>query len=283
MPEGDTIFRAARTLHRALATRTVTAFESVYPALTRVDVDTPLAGRQVAAVQARGKHLLIEFTGDLILRTHMRMHGSWHLYRPGERWQRPRRDMRIVVSTAAFVAVGFNIPEAEFVDAAGLARHRQLAALGPDLLAAAFDRAEASRRLRARPDDTIADVLLNQRVLAGIGNVFKSEILFMARVHPRTRVRDITADAVERILAIAAQQLRANVGARDRTLAPAAGRRTTGSLHPSKGLWVYGRAGEPCRICGTAVRLEKDGADARLTYWCDCCQPGVSRTRPAVG
>jgi len=279
MPEGDTIFRAARTLHRALATRLVTEFESVYPALTRVDVDTPLAGRQVESVGARGKHLLMVFTGDLILRTHMRMHGSWHLYRPGERWRRPGREMRIVLSTDVFLAVGFNIPDAEFLDHAGLARHRQLDALGPDLLDPQFDWWEARRRLRAHPDEAIADVLLNQRVVAGIGNVFKSEILFAAGVHPLTHVRALSDETLERILTIAVKQLRANVTPRDRTLAPAAGRRTTGSLHPSQGLWVYDRAGEPCRACGTPITLEKAGLDARLTYWCGQCQG----TRQGVG
>lgn len=272
MPEGDTIFRAARTLHRALATRIVTGFESVYPALTRVDVDTPLRGRQFESVSARGKHLLMAFSGDLVLRTHMRMHGSWHLYRPGEGWQRPRGDMRIVLSTDAFIAVGFSIPDAEFLDRGALVRQRQLAALGPDLLDPGFDRAEAVRRVRAHPDESIADVLLNQRVVAGIGNVFKSEILFAARIHPLAHVRDLADARIDRVLTIAVTQLRTNVTPRERTLAPAPGRRTTGSLHPAKGLWVYGRAGEPCRRCGTPITLQKDGRDARLTYWCAKCQ-----------
>ena len=135
MPEGDTIFRAARTLHRALAGSPVTRFESAFPALNRIDDDRPLAGRTIESVAARGKHLLMTFSGDLVLRTHMRMHGSWHIYRSGERWQRPARDMRIVVETARFVAVGFNVPVAEFLSGRELSRHPQLGALGPDLLA----------------------------------------------------------------------------------------------------------------------------------------------------
>ena len=117
MPEGDTIFRAAATLNRALQGQVVTRFVSVYPALTRVDSDTPIAGRTVDGVESRGKHLLMRFSGDLILRTHMRMSGSWHIYRPGERWQRPRADMRIVVATAAYEAVAFTVPVAEFYTA----------------------------------------------------------------------------------------------------------------------------------------------------------------------
>ncbi|MEO8137103.1 MAG: DNA-formamidopyrimidine glycosylase family protein, partial [Betaproteobacteria bacterium] len=113
MPEGDSIFRTAQTLHRALAGQLITRFESAYPALTRGDYDRPLKGRVVEAVVSRGKHVLMTFSGDLVLHTHMRMHGSWHIYRPGERWRRPRRDMRVLVETERYVAVGFNVPVAE--------------------------------------------------------------------------------------------------------------------------------------------------------------------------
>src|SRR5262245_40764576 len=133
MPEGDTIFRAARTLHRVLAGKTVERFESVYPALNRVDADRPLAGRTVESVASRGKHLLMTFSGSLVLHTHMRMNGSWHVYRPGGRWQRPAREMRVLVATSDVVAVGFNIPIAELLSTADLARHRQLGRLGPDV------------------------------------------------------------------------------------------------------------------------------------------------------
>src|SRR5579872_463662 len=184
MPEGDTIFRAAAAMHRALAGKIVTRFESVYPALTRVADDRPIVGRTIDAVSARGKHLLVTFSGDLILRTHMRMHGSWHLYRPGVRWQRPARDMRVLVATADVVAVGFNVPVAEFLTPRDLARHRQLQSLGPDLLRDPFDAEDAVRRMRARDREPIADVLLRQQVMAGIGNEFKSEILFLAGIHP---------------------------------------------------------------------------------------------------
>lgn len=274
MPEGDTIFRAAETLNRALTGCVVTAFESVYPALTRVDAQRPIAGRRVESVTARGKHLLMAFSGDLMLRTHMRMHGSWHLYRHGERWYRPRRDMRIVVATDRFLAVAFLVPDAEFLRARDLERHVRLTALGPDLLDPAFDTAEALRRLRAHHDEPIADVVLNQRVIAGIGNVFKSEVLFAARIHPQALVRSLSEDQLTTLLREARKQLLTNVTPRTRTLAPAPGRRTTGSLSPSKGLWVYGRAGEPCRRCGTPITLDRQRADARLTYWCKGCQGG---------
>ena len=272
MPEGDTIFRAAQTLQRALAGRRVTRFDSVYPALMRIATDTPVVGRVVDGVRSHGKHLLLSFSGDLILRTHMRMSGSWHLYRPGERWQRPARDMRVLVGTDAFVAIGFNIPDAELLSAAALERHPVLSALGPDLLSSDFDAAEAIRRMREHGGEAIDEVLLNQRVLAGVGNVFKSEVLFAAGVSPLATVDALSDARLERLVQIARQQLAVNVRDRRRTLAPAPGRRTTGSLHPDKGLWVYGRAGEPCRRCGTPIVLEKRGADARLTYWCPGCQ-----------
>ena len=276
MPEGDTIFRAAATLQRVFAGKVVTAFESVLPSLTRVDAARPLAGRTIESVTSRGKHLLMFFSGDLLLHTHMRMNGSWHVYRPGERWHRPALDMRIVVSTSEAVAVGFNIPVAEFLTSRELARHRQLQALGPDLLDPAFDRGAAHARIREFADDAIADVLLNQRAIAGIGNVFKSETLFIAGIDPFTRVGDLTDDAIARLIDIALKQLRTNVVTQARSLAPTRGRRTTGSLHPDKALWVYGRGGLPCRKCGVAIKSRKTGDDARLTYWCPRCQVSSS-------
>lgn len=272
MPEGDTIFRAAVVLHRALAGRAVTRFESMFPAVTRVAEDRPVVGRIVERVSARGKHLLMTFSGDLVLHTHMRMNGSWHVYPVGARWQRPARDMRVLVSTADAVAVGFNVPIVELLTARDLARHRELAALGPDLLDARFDLDDAVPRIRGHGGEAIADVLLNQRVVAGIGNVFKSEILFVARVHPFTPVDRLSDATVRRIVGIAREQLSANVMAPAQTLSPSVGRRTTRSLDPAAKLWVYGRGGKPCRTCGTPIASAKTGVDARLTYWCPRCQ-----------
>lgn len=276
MPEGDTIHRAARTLDRVLSGQPITRFESPFPALTRVDVDRSITGRVVESVYARGKHLVIALSGDLFLHTHMRMNGSWHVYPAGEPWRRPVRDMRVLIETPRAVAVGFNIPIAEFLTGREMARHRQLRALGPDLLEPRFDRAEALRRLTGRPDVAIADALLDQRVVAGIGNVFKSEVLFAAGVYPFTPVRELRSDALETILDVAARQLRLNVAARPGwPMGPS--RRTTGSLDPAKKLWVYGRGGEACRRCGRLIQTKKTGPDARLTYWCPRCQPPSGR------
>jgi endonuclease-8 len=269
MPEGDTIFRAAQTLHRALAGRPIVRFESVLPALTRVDTDHPIAGRRMESVSSRGKHLLMHLSGGLVLHTHMRMNGAWHVYRPGERWQRPAREMRIVLVTAERVAVGFNIPIAEFVTATALSRHPQLARLGPDLADPAFDPAVARARIQTHGAEPIADVLLNQRVLSGIGNVLKSEILFVAGVHPFARANELSGDRLGQILDAARQLMAMNMKPHP---SPGRGRRTTGSMDPARQLWVYGRGGKPCRRCGSPIESRATGVDARLTYWCPRCQ-----------
>ena len=254
MPEGDTIFRTARTLQQALAGKVVKRFETVLPKLARVDDQTPIAGRSVERVESQGKHLLIAFSGDLFLRTHMRMNGSWHIYRPGERWQRRRDDMRIVIATDDFVAVAFNVPVAEFVDARSLARTEDLRRLGPDLLGKTFDMAEAIRRIRARPNEDIAEVLLNQRVIAGIGNIYKSESLFVAGVNPFAKVQSLDDAALERIVSTARRLLQRSAVKRDQPWS------------------VYGRGGQRCRKCGSVIEVKPTGPDARLTFWCPKCQ-----------
>jgi endonuclease-8 len=274
MPEGDTIFRTARTLQRALGGQVVKRFVTVLPVLARVDDQSPIAGQTIERVHAAGKHLLIDFSGGLTLRTHMRMNGSWHVYPAGARWQRPARDMRIVVATADAVAVGFNVPIAELLTSRDLTRHRELQALGPDLLGPSFDADDVVHRIRARGADAIGDVLLNQRVVAGIGNVFKSEILFLAGIHPFAAAASLSDEELRRTVAIAREQLAANVLDRSQTLSPAVGRRTMRSLNPKEKLWVYGRGSRPCRRCGSIVEAKKTGVDARLTYWCPGCQRG---------
>lgn len=290
MPEGDTIFRAARTLNLALAGKPVTRFTSVYPALTRIDEDAPIAGRVITAVDARGKHLLMHFgespaampglavpglkSRPTTLRTHMRMHGSWHIYRHGETWQRPRSEARIVIETADFVAVGFNIPVAEFLDASQAERQEDLRRIGPDLLGGTFDEDEAVRRLQQRGTQGIAEALLNQRVVAGIGNVYKSETLFLEAVHPETPTSRVDEDKLRALLRTARKLLKANVADSTSEIVTYRGlRRTTGRTDPAERLWVYGRGGKPCRKCGTAISYKKTGLDARGTYWCARCQP----------
>lgn len=273
MPEGDTIFRAARTLHRALAGKPVTAFESMFPALNRINDDAPMAGRIIERIHSTGKHLLIHFSGDLVLRTHMRMNGSWHIYRRGEKWQRARRDMRVVIATADFEAVAFNVPVAEFLSEREVTKSGALRTLGPDVLADSFDAGQVIANLRERSEWEIAEALLNQHVLAGLGNVYKSEILFMCRVNPFAPVEELTAADLTSIVEESRRVLQLNVSEGLELMTTFGGlRRTTGRGNPGDRLWVYGRARLPCRRCGTPIRVRKQGGDARLTYWCPTCQ-----------
>ncbi len=277
MPEGDTIFRAAATLNAALAGRTIVGFRTVLAHLARVDVDAPLTGRIVERVTSHGKHIFMWFSGDLILRTHMRMNGSWHIYRPGERWKQPARDMRIAIATDRFEAVAFRVPVAEFRTSATLARDEAVQSLGPDLLDDDADLSEAAMRLRALGDLPLGDALLNQRAVAGIGNVFKSEICFAARVSPLSPMSALDDETIARVLDIARRQLRANViDPATRALSTWNGRRrTTGRADPGNALWVYGRGGQPCRRCGTPIASLAQGPDARRTYYCPNCQGGT--------
>jgi endonuclease VIII len=181
--------------------------------------------------------------------------------------------MRILIETEAAVAVGFNIPVAEFLTASDLAKHRQIRRLGPDLLGDSFDARTVFDTMRRRRDP-IADVLLDQRVMAGIGNVFKSEILFLAEVDPFAVPAELSDAQLESVIATAREQLRANVLPPSRTRSPVVGRRTTHSLDPNQKLWVYGRGGKPCRRCGAPIQSRATGLDARLTYWCPRCQRG---------
>jgi endonuclease-8 len=249
----------------------------VFPRLTRIDDDTPICGRTVERVDARGKHLLIWFSGDLVLRTHMRMNGSWHIYRPGERWFRPHHEMRIIIETAAIHAVAFNVPVAEFATAAKVTETEALRELGPDPLSPTFVAEDAIGRILSRDEVEIADVLLDQSAIAGLGNIYKSEVLFVGRVNPFATVRDLAREDVERLVAVAVKLMRANVSEAVRGAIVTYGglRRTTGRLDPGARLWVYGRAGRPCRRCGTPISRHKQGPYARSTYWCERCQPRV--------
>lgn len=271
MPEGDTIFRAARTLHRALAGRTIMAFDTQLNALAIVDRRAPLAGRSVERVEARGKHLLIHFSGGLVLRTHLRMHGSWHIYRPGERWRAPARAARLVLQTSEWTAVAFNVTDAELIATRDLARHARLAALGPDLLSERPDLAEARRRIRASDSPHIAAALLDQQAVAGIGNVYRSEVLFLCGIAPFRRVEELDDGTIDALLARARDLLRLNVAGQRIAGGASRSRVTTGRLNPREQLWVYGRAGEPCRRCATPIRSDSE-TGGRRTYWCPRCQ-----------
>jgi endonuclease VIII len=268
VPEGDTIFRSARALHQAFAGKTVTRFETAYAPLASVNDQSPIAGRTIEQVESRGKWLLIHFSGDLILVTHMRMSGSWHIYRVGECWKRARSHMRVVLGTSDLQAVAFDVPVARFYTARTLQRFAGVAGLGPDLLGKGFALDEAEARLLDHGEEEVGNVLLNQRVLAGIGNVFKSEICFACGVNPFRRVTTLRAQEIECLLATARRFLAANVSDGAYT----GGRRTTGYSNPAAGLWVYRRAKSECRRCGAVILMRKQGPGVRSTYWCPECQ-----------
>jgi len=272
MPEGDTIWRTARTLHQALAGRTITAFDSVLPAVARHSA--PLLGQSVAAVEAQGKHLLMRFSGGSTLHTHMGMRGSWHIYRTSSRWRKPRTHARVVLTAGDVIAACFAPMIAELLTPADLRRNLRLTRLGPDALAPDFDVTLACARLRERASREVGVALVDQRVVAGVGNVYKSEVLFLAGVNPFARIEELPDAALQRVVRHAAEQLRRN--------APRSERRTTSSLAPGN-LWVYGRGGEPCRRCGETVRRAYQGEQRRSTYWCPRCQPvGVESAPPPV-
>ena len=275
MPEGDTIFRAARALHRALAGQTVTGFETVLPKLSRVEFDTPITGRTVIGVNATGKWMSMNFSGGLTLLTHMLMSGSWHIYRPGEAWQRPLIAMRIVVKTEKLWAVAFSVPIAEFHTADSLRRRQGFRSLGQDVLSADFNAADAVQHLGVHGHLTVGEALLSQSIMAGLGNVFKSEVCFASGVNPFRLVGELTTGELTCLVETARKFLLANV-------APTSGaqittytgmRRTTGRANSEERLWVYGRRGEPCRNCGTPIESRKQGEDARTSFWCPQCQP----------
>ena len=276
MPEGDTIFRTARSIGRALMGKPVIAFRSTYPLLTRFNDDTPLAGQTVNRVEARGKWLLISFSGGGILASHLLMNGRWHIYRHGERWQLARVHMRIVIENSEYQVVGFRVPVAEMHTARSLARNAKIPRAENDFLSAEFDAGAALERLLAWPEQAVADALLDQRVLAGVGNVFKSEICFVNGLNPFRTVASLTREQAAATIASSQRLLKANVleDSGD-TIVTYRGqrRRTTNASDPGASLWVYGRNGEPCRRCGDVIRRRIQGADARVTFWCPQCQP----------
>ncbi len=274
MPEGDTIFRAARTLNLALAGKTITRFETVLPHLNRIHEDAPITGRTVTSVTSHGKWMMMHFSGDLVLLTHMLMSGSWHIYRPGEKWQRPRIQMRIVIGTPEILAVAFSVPVAEFHTEESLKRHPSLSRLGQDVLANDFNVDQAILALRSRPDLEVAEALLSQSLMAGAGNVYKSEICFACRVHPFRKVSSLSEDDLRCLVHTARKFMRANVTetSGEGIVTYTGLRRTTRRASPADRLWVYGRAGEPCRNCGTPIERRKQGRDARSTFYCPNCQ-----------
>ena len=282
MPEGDTIFRAARALNKALAGRVVTGFETAVAKLASVNDETPVVGRTVERVEARGKWCLMFFSGDLILVSHMLMSGSWHIYRTGEKWWSPKSAMRVAITCGEMQAVLFNAQVAEFHTARSLERSSQVPKLGVDVLSGEYSVDAGVRALReygaAHPEAEIADVLLNQRVIAGLGNVYKSEVAFTAGVNPFRQMSTLTERELERMAELSQRYMQANVidGSGEGIVTYSGNRRTTHDMDRSQRLWVYGRQGQECRRCGAIIEMRKQGMGARSTYWCPSCQPWIA-------
>ena len=255
MPEGDVLFRTAVTLRRWLVGETVTGARSRVPGLATARI----VGRRIEAVDARGKHLLIRFEDGPVLHTHMRMTGSWHAYRAGDRWRRPERQARLVIEAGDRVAVCFNAPVIELLAPQAERVHPSLGRLGPDVLAEPLDVDGILLRARSRPEATaLGELLLNQQVLSGVGNIYRSEALYACGHNPWTPQDALTNEELVKLVECAAGLMRANLPAtRD------GGQRRE----------VYRRAGRPCRRCGTAVHARALGEQARIAYWCPMCQP----------
>ncbi len=271
MPEGDTIFRSARAQRAALAGREILEVRTNVPQILGLGPQR-LVGQTVADVEPRGKHLLHWFApSDLALHTHMMMTGAWHLYRPGERWRKPQGLAKVVLEVPGVTAVCFSAPVCELLSRSQVARHPSIARLGPDALAENTDLADARRRLDARPDTPIGEALLDQAVLAGVGNVYKVEVLWLHKVDPWAPVAQVPPATRDELLATAERLLKANV-------APGTTARITTRAPAQRGggrLYVYGKAGRGCPRCATPIRVSRMGDQARVTYWCPRCQgPG---------
>jgi endonuclease VIII len=268
MPEGDTIYRTATTLRRWLGGRQVTSARTTAP---NVGLGV-LVGDTVADVEPRAKHLLIRFGSGRILHTHMRMTGSWHVYTSGERWHRPSSQARIVLETGERLAVCFSAPVIELLVPGGDRLHPVLAALGPDVLVEPLDVGEVRQRVLHQPgSQEIGDVLLDQRVASGIGNIYRCEALFLDGIHPRRSLDEVGADAVVHAVESAARLMKTGAG----STAAAQARPPLDARRPplTGGRWVYDRAGRPCRRCGEPIRSGRVGSQARTAYWCPRCQP----------
>ena len=274
MPEGDTLHRAANRLRPALAGQVLRRFEA-----PRLLGDRPVPGVTITEVEAVGKHLLVHFDDGLALRTHLGMPGSWQLYAEGARWTKPRHLLRALVGVDGWDAVCFSAPQVQTYRPAhpggplGTSLD-PIGHLGPDLCTVDPDLGAAVERSHRipEPSTTVAEVLLDQRVAAGIGNVYKSEVLHRCRIDPFAPVGDVPVAARRQLLAVANRLLLANLTTTRRTTVPG----------PPGSVAVYGRARRPCRVCGTPIRMVRHGEQNRSTYWCPRCQPpgAVGRAPP---
>ena len=261
MPEVDTIRRSAAALRSALVDEQMVRFEA--PRLVGI---TPRAGRLVEAVESHGKHVEVHWDDGVILHTNLRSSGSWHLYRDGESWQRPHHELRALVEVDGWRAVCFNAPVVETYRRPDARRHPGLRGVGPDLARPDADLDRCIELLRAYddPDATVAEVLLDQRVFCGVGNVFRCEVLHAGQLSPFAHIGELPAPDTVRLVNVAATLLRASLGVNARS--PAGGAATP------RPLAVYGRSGQACRRCRSTIEARRSADPARILYWCPSCQ-----------
>ena len=275
MPEGDTVWLTAKRLDQALSGQILTTTDLRVPRWAEVD----LTGQEVLETVSRGKHLLTRIGADVTLHTHLKMEGSWHIYKPASPWRSPDYQARVVLANATWTCVGFRLGTVELVERR--LEDSVVGHLGPDLLGADWSLDEAVRRLGRRPEMPVGEALLDQRNLAGIGNMYKAEVCFLLGLHPLTAIGDV-ADLAQ-LVSRAQQLLELNKGRAEQS--------TTGDLRRGRELWVYGRRGQPCRRCRTPIRRDvfeslqdrerrhASGASpeqARESYWCPHCQPAAT-------
>ncbi len=262
MPEGDALFRFAAKIRPALEGQVIRSARSHGPGpVPRVD---RIVGATCTSVRSQGKNMLISFDNGLALRGHLRMYGTWKVYQPGDSWDRAESQARLVLQTDIAIVVNFSAPVIELIEERALPYHEPIARLGPNLLDDDFDAGEAFRRLRSPglARTTIGDAIMDQRVMAGVGNIWKNETLFHCGINPWRRVGELDDDLIRAMIEKARALLRASVG-----------KPNSLNLRRRPTMYVYMRGGQPCRRCHTLLRTAPQGIDIRHTAWCPSCQP----------
>jgi len=261
MPEGDTLHRTAHTLSRVLGQQRLVRVRSSVPAILHAE----LAGHVVEEVTALGKNLLIRFDDGRVLHTHLKMRGSWHVYRAGERFQRPEHQARVVLEVADALAVCFAAPTVRLLAANAALNDEYLSGLGPDLIPDDFDEDKAVSGLLALSELSIGEAVMTQTALSGVGNIYKSETLFLCKINPFALVSNLDRAAATAIVRKARELLRLSVHS-------LTDQRSTTQGKAEGSYWVYKRSGRACRACGNLVRMQRQGEQHRSTYFCATCQ-----------
>lgn len=260
MPEGDTIHRTAITLRKWLPGETIvdaTGWDNW------IDSQS-LVGRKVLSIEARGKHLLLHFDDNRTVHGHSGMTGSWHIYPLGETWQKPEHRAALVLTTRRLHVIFFNPKTLELLTHAQLHRHPYLSRLGPDLLGEHVDIQQIVCRFRQHNYRPIGEAVMNQTICCGIGNVYKSELLFLKNIDPFAPVNVVSDEGLADLVELACELLRFNLQGP---------KRTTRFEGDGGKVWAYGRRGAPCYLCGSTICLRRQGSLGRTTYWCPKCQP----------